>query len=423
MFGLKKHPNDLKSTPDDSKHDIAVIPEIFYGGNDPEIYNEKAIQKKQTPSLEKSFSKDEKKNATPVQTAPPRRIPPPPLPMLESAGGSTVFQQPVASAQPVVPAQNNRQGKKIVFIFLLFVFIVGVAGAVWFLFFQNQELPDQGNQNVLPPQEQETPPIFLPPVEQTQLITTSTQDIVDTSLQTTSTISFVSSTAKERSLPPLSLIIPLDTDNDSLSNTEEEIFGTDPETLDSDTDGYYDGQEVFNLYNPKGFAPMRIIDSGLVQEYINPTWKYRLYYPVNWVATPIDARDNKDVLLSGISGDYIHIKFFEKLSGESFPGWFGRVVGDQIYTDLVSTNNRFSIPFYRRKDGLVSYFDTGTSVFAVILYSRDEDQNNIPHIADMVAQSFRIGRDNPELPPQAILPTPNSPSQTNQADTPSTTVR
>ncbi len=44
-----------------------------------------------------------------------------------------------------------------------------------------------------------------------------------------------------------------DTDNDGLSDFEEvEIWFTDPKNLDTDGDSYHDGDEVKHGYNPKG---------------------------------------------------------------------------------------------------------------------------------------------------------------------------
>ncbi|MCK5511137.1 hypothetical protein KAI65_06420, partial [Candidatus Parcubacteria bacterium] len=43
-----------------------------------------------------------------------------------------------------------------------------------------------------------------------------------------------------------------DSDNDGLSDSLEKLYGTDPKNSDSDGDGYMDGDEVNNGYNPLG---------------------------------------------------------------------------------------------------------------------------------------------------------------------------
>ena len=45
---------------------------------------------------------------------------------------------------------------------------------------------------------------------------------------------------------------PVDTDNDGLTDDQEELYGTDINNSDTDGDGYIDGDEVKNGYNPNG---------------------------------------------------------------------------------------------------------------------------------------------------------------------------
>jgi len=49
--------------------------------------------------------------------------------------------------------------------------------------------------------------------------------------------------------------IALDSDNDGLSDNEENLYGTDPENPDTDGDGYSDGVEVKSGYSPIKAAP------------------------------------------------------------------------------------------------------------------------------------------------------------------------
>ncbi|MFA7365036.1 MAG: thrombospondin type 3 repeat-containing protein, partial [Patescibacteria group bacterium] len=64
----------------------------------------------------------------------------------------------------------------------------------------------------------------------------------------------------------------IDSDNDGLSDYDEVyIFGTDPLNPDSDEDGYFDGSEVLNGYNPLGNGP---IDSTI---FVNPQLFYENY--------------------------------------------------------------------------------------------------------------------------------------------------
>ncbi len=51
-----------------------------------------------------------------------------------------------------------------------------------------------------------------------------------------------------------------DTDEDDLADYWEELFGTDPDDSDTDGDGYLDGEEVENGYNPNGEGEMSEAD-------------------------------------------------------------------------------------------------------------------------------------------------------------------
>ncbi len=50
----------------------------------------------------------------------------------------------------------------------------------------------------------------------------------------------------------------LDTDGDGLPDVEEEIYGTDKNNPDTDGDGYKDGEEVRNGYNPLGEGKLAV---------------------------------------------------------------------------------------------------------------------------------------------------------------------
>lgn len=410
MFGINSSAKDKNQKPaDEVVHDIGVIPDIFYGGNDPDIYAEKEV-KKETAAVvkpaEMAAHPVEKREPFVPRTAPPRRMPPPPLP----AAPAVAAPVPDTSVQMQKPVQVQSSHSGLIFGLIFFLLVAG-AGAAWYFFFREKPLPPT---SVV---KQETPPapVTIPAAPiQPPVVTTTLPGVPE--IPPTPTSSLV----RERSLPFLSLSVAVDPDSDKLSSDEEELFQVDPEVWDTDKDGYYDGQEVYNLYNPKGLAPMRIIDSGLVREYVNPQWQYRVYYPVVWEATPLDLRNGNEVLFNAAQGDYIQIKAYTKLTGESFPGWFGRVVNDQIYTDLTEQSNRFQIPYYRRKDGLVNYIDTPNSVYILILYSRTDGSNDFVHVNDMMVQSFRPGKVTAELPLQPILPVPGS-VQTSTSISSSTT--
>lgn len=354
-FGQKK-----PSTPEpEAQGRVQTIPDIFYGGNDPEVYRREV--------------------ATTVVSAPRVVVDNP---------KQTVSTTSVAVSTSHRGLWWGAAG---------FVFLGVVSGIVWYY--------TQGIR---------TKPVAVVTIPTTtvaiEIVPTSTEEI----LTTTSTA--VEVTNNTIALPTSSVVVggplefpvinPLNTvdfDKDVLTDAEEEIFGTDPAAWDTESDGYYDGQEVFNLYNPIGMAPVRLIDSGTVLEYISPVFGYSFYYPKNWVTAPVDNA-GRQVIVTAPNGDYFEVRALPKESAEDFNAWFARNIKDQNITDLLQATNRFEVQGWKRRDDLVAYFMGQSEGFVVIYHPLSSGPINFRHIAQMVAQSFRPGRINPALPDQPILP-------------------
>lgn len=194
-----------------------------------------------------------------------------------------------------------------------------------------------------------------------------------------------------------------DMDSDGLTDMEEEIYGVDSGIWDTDKDGYYDGQEVGNLYNPKGLAPVKIIDSGLVQEYVNSQYQYRLYYPISWQMSEVDSK-TRQVLFNSITGDFIELSIYDLMSGEDFTAWFARKAVGQNFTDLSLKKNRFQEDYYKRYDGLVSFFVRNNNVYVFLYHTGVTGFIPFRHTMNMIVQSFRPSSTVIVVPDQVKLP-------------------
>ena len=91
-------------------------------------------------------------------------------------------------------------------------------------------------------------------------------------------------------VPPQSNDKAADQDGDGLSNAEEQLYGTGPLNNDTDGDGYSDGLEVTNLYNPAGFKPTKLIEAGLVTPYASATAPFQVLYPTSWKIGPAPTK-------------------------------------------------------------------------------------------------------------------------------------
>ncbi len=403
MFGLSKKKHVESLLPPTNAH-VRVIPNSFYGGQNPAVY---------APSS-KSVSAAPSSMNVPVESK--KTVP--------------VMPSPVVSS-PVPPQDNNSQEKQQLqtppldnrlwllrhpwaasLIGGMAVLVVG-GGISWYYIFR----PTQSKTPVTIVQKPQTNQAAKPvpqmpdptPVTPTASTTATTSPVVVPVPTSTPATTTLPSRVSPLTFPQIFLANSPDADADSLTDSEEEMFGIDSGAWDTDGDGYYDGQEVFNLYNPKGFAPVRIIDSGLVREYVNSNFGYRIYYPVGFEVGEVD-REKTDVLFTAVTGDFIEIRAMETAEARSFDDWFAATVNNQRFSDLVPFTNRFQEKGYHRSDDLVAYFPTQNVVYVLVYHPGTMNAIPFRHIMQMMMQSFRPGITSNDIATQPRLPQPSVPA-------------
>jgi hypothetical protein len=360
MFDKKNKKSRLKKSAELEKKDVNIetIPKIFYGGKDPVIYHAKKDQ-------------TEKKD--------------------------TAIKKKVAPKNKVPVVKN----KKIVYISSAVVFVVAVSLISFYYINQFNK-----TKNLLSSAEEtnviEVETVVSEP-EEVEII----EEIVEP--EEVEEIKIIEEVESLDVVVPIDFpkdifINSVDIDSDSLTDMEEELFDTDSGTWDTDEDGYNDGREVLNLYNPKGIAPVKLIDSGTVLEYVNPTWQYRMYYPISWIVGEVDNQADQ-VLFSAITGDFIEIRAISKLPDESFKEWFVKNAVGQKFTDLTIFSNRFEQEGRKRKDDLVVYFEDEAVVYVMIYHPGTTGSIPYRHIMQVAYQSFRPTKVEKEIPEQVTLPT------------------
>lgn len=238
-----------------------------------------------------------------------------------------------------------------------------------------------------------------------QVGTTTQSEVVSSSLETTDVaVSTTVTTTKieiDNPQPPALLTsIPMefaspllgnsaDMDSDDITDNGEEFFGTDSGNPDTDGDGYNDGHEVYNLYNPLGIEPMKLVESGNILDYSNPAYGYKMYYPKNWAQGTVD-NEFRDILFSAMNGENIELRTFDIELGQTFADWFGQNAPDQKYVDLVEFKSVFGESGFMRKDFLVFYFIDQSKVYVLAYHAVDPVQINYRSVIKMMARSFRL---------------------------------
>jgi len=368
MFGRKKKPIKKPKV----SAEMQVIPGVFYGAQDPVIH----------------YAETDSKKVAKVQKGQTRNW--------NLGGILEVFKK-----------------KWVWYSILAVIFIIIIVLISWY--YVNEAKRDLQPEVVEPVIEQpavveEEPEAVIVEPEAVEEIVTSTEEEVEPQ-------ELLSLQERVLEFPRILQTNSSDVDSDALTDMEEEIFNTDSGNWDTDNDGYYDGQEVYNLYNPAGEAPVKLIDSGLVAEYVNPIWQYRVYYPASWQVGAVDTRADQ-VLFSTVTGDFIEISAFTKEAQESFIDWFARKAVGERYSELQTLTNRFKESGQKRKDDLVAYFVQGNNVYVLIYHPGTTGFVPFRHVMQVMQQSFRPSKTIIDIPDQVPLPIP--PSFTEEAVTTTT---
>lgn len=305
-----------------------------------------------------------------------------------TVGEKKAFDRATApgSNQPLHPANlfASRRFVVIVGVVLLAFFTGGVS---WYYFRQANFFPSP-SVSPAPPVVTAVAPALV--VEEQPIVAATTVEVTSMPViveAPTTTIALTTGGPIE--FPSLVLGSAPDSDRDGLSDPEEELFKTDLKNPDTDGDSYTDGSEVYHLYNPIGKEPQKLVDSGLVKEFINPVFNYRLYYPTTWAVGNVD-QNYRDVLFSTLTGENIEVRVFDAEPGHSLADWFGTAAATENLNILASYASIFKESGRRRSDGLVFYFPRPNQIIVMVYHpATGETTVNYRSVIAMMAQSFR----------------------------------
>lgn len=175
--------------------------------------------------------------------------------------------------------------------------------------------------------------------------------------------------------PVVEIKTAIDTDNDGLTDAEEEALSTIVNLKDSDGDGYDDKAELLGLYNPAGEGSI-MINPG-IDKYTNTGKGYSLYHLKKMTISKIGSNDDS-IMFRFPNGEIIQVVVelnAEKLSIEEWykkqfnvqsikndqrvikKGWTGiwNEDGLVVYLTHPSNNNIYSLSYSVSSDYVISY--------------------------------------------------------------------
>jgi len=183
------------------------------------------------------------------------------------------------------------------------------------------------------------------------------------------------------------LNLGLDSDNDGLTDIEEILLSADANLPDTDGDGYPDGSELINLYNPAGQG--KLTANPNISLYENKTFAYDLLYPSAWQTT-VNGGDDSLMFKTG-DNQFVQIIVQPNVNKQTLDAWFMEQLGVLTIneTDRVNGSNWSGI---KSPDGLNIYLmdKKQNYIFSLTYNPGGGNVLEYTNIFQMMAKSFNL---------------------------------
>ncbi len=242
--------------------------------------------------------------------------------------------------------------------------------------------PEQSNQiEEKVEQKSEAPSTITATATGTQPTTLLLDDEIATTTIATTTVEIGPGTAE------LSLRVGTDGDNDGLTDIEEILLNTSSTTPDTDGDGYLDGSELINLYNPAGAGELTA--NSNISLYENKTFAYGLLYPSAW-QTSINGGDDS-LMFKTDDNQFVQVIVQPNVDKQMLDQWYIEQLGVLTISDAdrVSGSNWLGI---KSPDGLNIYLIDNKQNYIFSLTYNPGGGNVLEYfnIFQMMVKSFNL---------------------------------
>ncbi|USN53263.1 MAG: hypothetical protein H6760_03765 [Candidatus Nomurabacteria bacterium] len=190
----------------------------------------------------------------------------------------------------------------------------------------------------------------------------------------------------------------LDSDDDGLTDVEEQLYGTEATQPDTDGDGFIDGKrvnsaseivgEVYLGYNPRGIG--RLDTTGLVRSFTNTSFNYTMLYPTQWVASATDQNSRTvQFLPTNPTGETIQVIVEDnptKLSARNYYLSLNTGVSSSDLEDVVVNG----LEGVKSPTGEDVYLGKADKIYVIHYAVSQLTALNFQTTFDMMYQSFRL---------------------------------
>lgn len=178
----------------------------------------------------------------------------------------------------------------------------------------------------------------------------------------------------------------LDSDADGLTDMEEQVYGTDINKSDTDSDGYNDGSEVKQGYNPVLAGGSKLEGSTLVTRYINNQFGYSILHPATWQVQNLDEQAS-ELVFSGSSGEFVQVNVQDNPEQKTALEWyqeFSPELASKVSEVTLTVGNAIKSP-----DGLNVYLSYNGKLITISYNNGTNDTADYLTTFELMYLSFR----------------------------------
>lgn len=182
-----------------------------------------------------------------------------------------------------------------------------------------------------------------------------------------------------------------DDDSDGLTNLEEQlIYKSDQLRPDTDSDGFLDGNEVFHLYSPIAPTPVKLLGSGLIQQYDNLEFKYSFFYPSDWRTEQATSTTTREILSRAPSGELVNLLVNDNAENLALFDWYSREVPGGGITTLEPITTKSGYLALQTANRLTTYVALPRKVLIISLDIGNKTQIEYRRTYEMLLNSIMI---------------------------------
>lgn len=266
-----------------------------------------------------------------------------------------------AGSSAASPSSSKPSRNKWIFIAAIGgAFLIVVAGSIWYFTRGLRTTPSAPSPQI------ETPPAIVePPVVEVPPIPTPPEPQL-----------------------PVEPSPSSDADNDGLTQAEEGIYGSQVTVPDTDSDGFLDGHELVNLYNPSGIAPERLEATGFVTRFKHSTYSYELLYPKAWQLLP-DA-SARELSFQSATGESIAISVIDNPEHLTARAYGASSAPQATITDWTTNKANLTGVLIEETNQLRGVYSAGDFLYVAHYSISSQGGAAYRRTFEMILNSFRV---------------------------------